>query len=264
MITGLTMGAGNVRVLYKTLESLSTVCDEIIYGDMLLFEDDREILESYKRFFNLKIIKYDFNFIFKNGFSAILNSLADHAKNNITLYLNTSEIIEEDYGIIDAVVNNPECNSFYFVHKIDPHRWYRMGDRRDLKWSGILHEQLSGEYKPYRKPVFCMADLPKDSDNPFKSNVFDCLKECIYFEQYVRIVDAPSLLGETDHGWLDFAKKDYDSFKRRLEDRKEMYGSLKKGDWEGFKKSCWDLKANMSFNSSQAIEYQNNEKYLGK
>lgn len=258
------MGAGNIRVLYKTLESLSTVCDEIVYGDMLLFEDDREILESYKRIFNLKVIRYDFNFIFKNGFSAILNSLAEHAKNNLTLYLNTSEIIEEDYGITDVIVNNPDCNAFYFVHKIDPHRWYRLGDKRDLKWSGILHEQLSGEYKPYWKPIFCMADLPKDTGNVFKSNVFDCLKECVYFEQYVKIFEHPELIGETDPGWFNFARDGYDSFKSRLQERGEMYESLKSGDFEAFKKSCWNLKTNISFKSSLAIEFQNDPKFLNK
>src|SRR6202000_376614 len=120
-------------------------------------------------------------------------------------------------------------------HKVDPHRWYRLGNRKELKWSGILHEQLCGEYKPYRKPVFCMADLPKDCNNPFKSNVFDCLKECTYFEQYIKIADNPSVLGETDPGWATFAKEGYDSFKSRLEERKEMYAALTEGDWAAFK-----------------------------
>lgn len=264
MITGLTMGAGNVRVLKETLKSLSTVCDEIVYGEMLLFEDDKEVLEGYKKEFNLKVINFPFNYIFKNGFSAILNELATHAKNDLTLYLNTSEIIEEDYGILESIKNNPDCNAFFFVHKIDPHRWYRLGNRKELKWSGVLHEQLAGEYKPYRKPIFCMADLPKDSGNQFKANVFDCLKECTYFEQYVKIADDPSILGETDPGWVYFAKEGYDSFKRRLEERGEMYSALTSGDWGAFKKSCFNLKANILFESSQAIEYQNNEKFLGK
>jgi hypothetical protein len=106
-----------------------------------------------------------------------------------------------------------------------------------------------------------MADLPKDNDNQFKSNVFDCQKECTYFEQYVRIVDNPELLAETDPGWLRFATDGYQSFKDRLIERKEMYDALSSGDWEAFKKSCWNLKTNISFKSSLAIEYQNNENF---
>lgn len=263
MITGLTMGAGNVLVLKKTLESLSTICDEIIYGDLLLWERDRELVESYKKEFNIKIIKYPFNYIFKNGFSAILNNLAGNAKNALTLYLNTSEIIEEDYGTLDIVKNNPDCNAFYFIHKTDPHRWHRLGDRRELKWSGLIHEQLQGEYRPYHKPIFMMADLPKDNDNPFLSSALDILKEIVYFKQYINIVENPDLLGETDPGWLAFAKADYESFKARLESTGELYKHVENNRAYSFIRAVHYANCR-NFSSSQAIEYQNDPKFLNK
>jgi len=49
MISLLTMGAGNVIVLEETIKSALTVCDEIIYGDLLLFQEDREILGLYEK-----------------------------------------------------------------------------------------------------------------------------------------------------------------------------------------------------------------------
>jgi len=266
MITLITMGAGNVSVLKETLKSASTVCDEIIYGDMLLFEEDREVLHSYKSEFNMKVVPLPFNFIFKNGFSHCLNTLAEHTTNDIVMYLNTSEVIEEDYGIIETIKNKPNCNTFYFVHKIDPHRWHRTYNRHELQWSGIIHEQLKNEYRPYHRPIFCMADLPKDSQSPFKAKVFDTLKEVVYFQQYVNIVDNPELMGETDLGWLHFAKNDYDSFKQRLIAKGEAYTCIANGDFRGLMNYFYNSPEfkELSFESSLAIEYQQDEKFLGK
>jgi len=41
-ISLITMGAGNVKVLKKTLESFKEVFDEVIYGDLLIYQEDRE------------------------------------------------------------------------------------------------------------------------------------------------------------------------------------------------------------------------------
>lgn len=258
------MGAGNPIVLKETFKSLSTICDEIIYGDLMLFQKDRELVRSYRNEFNLRIFNYEFNFIFKNGFSDILNSLASWATNDLTLYMNTSEIISVDHGAVDAVVQNADCNAFYFDHAKDPHRWFRLGDRRNLKWSGLIHEQLSGEWKPYHRPIFTMADLEKDMEDPFKAKVLNSLKELVYFEQYIRIADDPTLLGETDPGWLRFAKADYDDFKRRLHKREKQYEALQLGDYEMFMKAIHDDPEfeKEKFVSSNKIEFQGDKKYL--
>src|ERR1044072_1278503 len=83
-ISMLTMGCGNVKVLKQTLESFKDVCDEFIYGDLLLFPEDREILRQYEKEYNLHVYEFPFYFIFKFGFSAILNALAGYAKNDLT------------------------------------------------------------------------------------------------------------------------------------------------------------------------------------
>jgi hypothetical protein len=266
MITLLTMGAGNVKVLKETFKSASTVCNEIVYGDMLLFEEDRELLHSYKDEFNLKIVPLKFNFIFKNGFSECLNVLAGRATNDMVMYLNTSEIIEEDYGIAEKIKANQDCNTFEFIHKFDPHHWFRLYNRKELKWSGLIHEQLKGDYRPYHKPIFCMADLPKDSNNEFKAKVFDTMKEIVYFQQYVNIVDHPELMGETDPGWFHFAKNDYDSFKQRLSAKEDAYKAVLNSDLKGLMNYFYNSPEfkSLAFESSLAIEYQQDEKFLGK
>lgn len=260
------MGAGNVKVLRKTFESFATVCDQVIYGDLLLWEEDREIVKSYAEEFNITIVPFAFDYIYRRGFSDVLNNLSLYSTNKMVIYANTSEIIEEDYGIVEAVKNNPDCNMFYFTHKTDPHRWYRLYNYEELRWSGIIHEQLKAfraDFKPYHKSIFQMADLPKDSDNEYKSKVLDTLKEIVYFQQYVEIVDKPERLGETDPGWVEFAKGSYDSFKERLLKKGRLYEAIKTENYKHF----MDVLSTYNFEketyvSSIAVEFQQDKRFL--
>lgn len=261
-VTLITMGAGNVLALRKTLESFRHVCDEVIYGDMLLFEEDREIVRGYSEEFNMKIIRFSFNYLFKNGFSSLLNQLAGFASNDMVMYMNTSEVIDEDYGIIDLVKNNQDCNAFYFTHRTDPHRWFRLYDRTELRWSGRIHEQLEGEYKPYHKPVFMMADLHKDMHDPYKAIIFDIAKEIVYFNNYCAIHDNPEEWGATDPGWMRFIKENYDSFKERMKNKGGCYEAYVRGDLKLFFDTIHSTIPKMKYESNVAIEYQNDKKYL--
>lgn len=267
MITLITMGAGNVKVLRKTLETYSDICDEVIYGDLLLFEEDRDLLRSYVKEFNIRIVKVPFDYIFARGFSDLLNLLSLCSKNKMVLYANTGEILLQDFGVVDAVKSNPVCNMFHFTHAIDPHRWYRLYNKDELRWSGRIHEQLKefrAEFKPYHKSVFEMADLPKDNDNPWKAKVLDTLKELVYFQQYIEIADKPDQLGETDPGWLQFAKNDYESFKERLQKRGKLYEAIRSANHKTFmdvilKDNSWDTG---EYKSSLAVEFQIDKRYL--
>lgn len=264
MISLITMGSGNTSILYQTLKSVEGICDEIIYGDLLLWEQDREKLLEYTAEFNMTIIPLPWNHLYKHGFSQVLNILSDHATNPYVLYLNTSEIIEKDFGVVEAIKNNPECNAFYFTHLTDMHRWYRLYKRDEMQWSGILHEQLKGDYVPYHKSVFQMADLPKDMMDIERAKILDSLKEITYFRQYMNIVDYPEILGETDQGWVRFCKENYDSFKERLSQRSEQVRAVEIGDLDAFLLAAkYDIK-NQTFKSSLAIEYQSDNQFLGK
>lgn len=263
-ITLLTMGAGNVKVLKDTLGSFKNVCDEVIYGDLLLFPEDREIVKGYQKEYNLKIVPFKFDYLFHNGFSSLLNVLASRATNDIVVYMNTSEIIDEDYGIVESVKSNQNCNAFFFIHRTDPHRWYRMYNRRELKWSGRLHEQLEGDYRPYHKPIFMMADLEKDLDSPLKAKVLNDVKEIVYFRNYMSIVEAPDSLGATDSGWVKFATENYDSMQHRLLKKGKRYEAFFEGD---FKKYMMDVYSNPEFEkerfeSSNLIAFQGDKIHL--
>lgn len=261
-ITLITMGAGNVKVLGKTLESFKNVFDEVVYGDMLLFDEDRKLLDEYRQLYNMGILRLPFNYIFRYGFGNTLNFLASYATNDIVLYMNTSEIIDEDYGIVDVVKNNPDCNAFYFTHRTDPHRWFRMYNRKELEWSGVIHEQLKGEYKPYHKPIFMMADLEKDMDDPFKADVFNSAKEICYFRNYNRIIDYPEKLGETDPGWIKFATDNYDNMKQRMQSNEGLYQAFCVGSDLLLQQAINNFVPTGKFQSSNLIEYQGDKRFL--
>lgn len=264
-ITLITMGAGNVKVLGRTLESFAGICDEVIYGDLLVFEEDREYLRKYEREYNFKVVRLPFNYIFRYGFSDTLNLLSSKATNAFVLYMNTSEIIDEDYGVHDIMYNNSHCcNTFYFIHRTDPHRWFRLYDRNELEWSGVIHEQLKGDYRPYHKPVFMMADLEKDMDDPFKADVFNSVKEICYFRNYNRIVDYPKKLGETDPGWIKFATENYESMKHRMQSNASLYEAFCTGSEIMLYQAIKNFSPTGKFESSNLIEYQGDPKYLNK
>lgn len=264
-ITLVTMGAGNVKVLGKTLESFKNVFDEVIYGDLLLFQEDKKILDEYWKVYNMDIYRLPFNYIYKNGFSSTLNLLASVASNDVILYMNTSEVVDENYGIVDIVNNNKDCNSFYFIHRTDPHRWFRLYNKKDLQWSGVIHEQLKGEYRPYHKPAFMMADLEKDMDDPRKASILNSVKEIVYFKNYLKIADGDKeVLGETDPGWVKFAHENRYNMFERMVSNGDLYQAFETGDHVCLEYALETYDKHTKFESSNLIEYQGDPKFLNK
>ena len=260
-ISLLTMGQGNVLALKQTLESFKGVVDEVIYGDMLLFPEDRLVLESYKKEYNINIQRLPFNYLFQMGFSSCLNFLTSNAKNDIVIYMNTSEAIDEDYGIVDIVNDNVDCNMFYFTHRTDPHRWFRCYNRKELQWKGFIHEEvvpIIGEEKPYHKPIFMMKDEEKDMQDPYKALIFNLFKEQTYFRNYMKIVDYPKLFEGTNEGWKSFALDQYPSMKERIEKYEKFHLAVKTGNYDMLME---DILNNPSFEkerleSSKLINFQ--------
>lgn len=266
-ITLVTMAQGNPIVLKETFKSFWGVVDEIIFGNMTLFWEDAKLIKSYQNEFNLKIIEYPFNYIFKNGFSSILNSLISHSTNEYCIYMNCSEIIEEGRNsILNTIKENPDCNTFYFDHKTDRHRWFRLAKKSQLTWDGLIHESLGplDDYKPFHRPLFTMCDLPKDNDNAFKSRCYDFCKEIVYFNNYRRLIDEPHLIGNTDPGWLVFAKDNYQSFIDRMESKGDFYRAFLEDDIELLYSYIYNSPdfEKERLESSILLEYQNDKKYL--
>lgn len=225
MLTLLTMSQGNPIALKRTLDSFKPFCDEVIFGDLCIFEDDRKIIESYKEQYNMKIVRFPFNHIFVGGFSRVLNGLAIHAKNDLVLYMNVSEII--DPNTEKEIVFTHEHNAFYFTHAIEKHHWYRMYNRKQCEWQGLIHEELQPlpghQIKHCQINSFQMADTEKDMQDAFKAKVYNDIKELTYFNQYIKLVTSPHLIGSTNQGWVDYAKDAYPSLISRLGKKGNRY-----------------------------------------
>lgn len=274
MITLITMGAGNLDALTKTLDSFKFLCDEVVYGDLLLFGDDKERL--YKEIapkYNMVVTQPGFDHIFKNGFSSVLNILAGKASNDWVLYMNTSEVMDTDNvmsksnEILEMVKTvGKDYNTLFFDHATDPHSWFRLYNRRELWWSGRIHEEVTGmSVRPYKKyPAFRMKDLEKDLHNPFKAWVFNDVKEIVYFEQYRRIVENPELLEGTNEYWLWHARENYASIVERLEAKGQRYEAFKLGDLNKYFSSLPEgiETPTQGFSTSRMVEFQGDKQTL--
>jgi len=265
MITLITPTQGNPIALKRTMDSLKGICNEFIIGDVCVFAEDREIINSYKSEFNLKLVSLEFNFILKNGFSAMLNRLADEASNDIVLYLNVGEVIDKNAENVLSIIS-PEYNAYYIDHATEKHRWFRCYNRHEMKWHGIIHEEIYGDYRPYHKPLFRFADTEKDTENVFKSKVYNSIKEMCYWHLLIQIADNPDAYPETNDGWKQFAVDTYQSMKDRLALKGEYYLDMIKGDLVSFMYHITTSKEfeQDRFDSNKAIEFQGDPMYLGK
>lgn len=259
------MGQANPLALKRTIESFAPVVNDIVFGDMLVFEEDRRLMETYKKEHPLRTVRLPFDYIFKMGFSHTLNTISAWAKNDLVLYMNVSEVCQTGIDkIIQTVEDNPDCNAFYFDHEVEKHRWFRLYDRRVIKWDGLIHEEIQGDINPYPHPLFRMADTDKDSGNEFKASVANSVKEINYFKQYMEIVDYPHKQGITNDWWVNFAKENYESMKERLLKKGKHYAGFVNGDFDEFFSGLKDddYFENVKFDSSNLIEFQGSTKSL--
>lgn len=261
-ITLITMGQSNPIALKRTLDSFRGLVEEVVFGDLLIFDSDRTIIESYQEEYNLKIVRLRFNHIFENGFAATLNELASHATSDWVLYMNVSEVIDGEHAIKAQM--SKEYNCYSFDHAVDPHRWFRLYNRHELKWGGLIHEELVGDARPCPFYIFRMKDTEKDLDDPFKAKVSNDVKELTYFNQYIRLVDRPELRGNTHQGWIDYATRDYDSLVERMEKKGNRYRAFDEGNITMYLEDIYTNPEfeNERFQSSELINFQGDRKLL--
>lgn len=264
-VTLITMAHANPIAFKRTIDSVKGVCNEIILGELCMFPEDTEVFREYRSHYNLRIRRFPFNYLYLNGFSECLNDLTCYASNNVVLYLNVGEVIDRATGDILANITD-EYNAWYIDHATEKHRWWRCYDRRDLKWSGRIHEELIGDFRPYHKPIFTFADTDKDMGDKFKAWIANDVKEMVYWRQLMHLVDHPEELGATNAGWLKFAKDQYESMRSRMEMKGDRVTSFEKGDLEMYTISLMRSRNIISkpFESTDSIEFQGDPKFLNK
>lgn len=265
MLTFIAPTQGNPIALERTMHSLRGICNEFIVGSMCFFNDDRDVIIKLSDRFNLKVVDLPFNYIFKNGFADTLNKLASYSKNSICIYLNVGEILESSERNVLSVIRD-EYNCYYIDNSGEKHRWFRCWNKNEMYWSGIIHEEIVGEYRPYHRPLLRFKDTEKDMNDPFKAAVYNDGKEITYWRELMRIVDEPEVLGATSIGWVQFAKDNYQTMKDRL----ALKGNRPKAfEEDNLKMYLDDVYSNPEFEkerfeSNHIIEFQGDPKYLNK
>jgi hypothetical protein len=241
MFTLVTMGQGNPIALKRTIDSLHGVIDEVVFGSLCIFPEDKEKIKSYGEEVALSFVELPFNYIFKNGFATTLNYLSSFASNDMVIYLNVGEILISDKNELKNRLS-PSYNTYYIDHPTEKHHWYRVYNRKELRWGGIIHEELTGNYRGCSVPLFTFDDTPKDQEGQPYWNVMNDLKECVYFNQYIKLAEQPHLLANTNEGWVKFAKDGYHGFIERLHQKGDMYDAMITGDYDLLMKSINEKK----------------------
>ncbi len=234
MISLATVTQTNPVALRRTVDNLKAsfggLCNEFVVGDVSIFPG-----QFSEGFDDVRFIPMEFNYLFKHGFASALNHVASHATNDLCLYLNVAEIVGAH---LNASVIKDEFNCYPFNHAEDPHIWVRMWDRRELSWSGRIHEEIVGPKRQCPHLIFQMADTPKDDKDDFHARVYNDVKEMVYFQQYVHLVEHPEELGATNVHWLNYARSEYDDLKRRLDAKGARYQAFIDGDKEAYIKAA--------------------------
>ena len=227
----ITLTQGNAVALKRTIDSLVDIIDDVVIGDLSVFKDDKESIKSMKVDCNVTIVDLPFDFLFKKGFSVGLNTLATYTKNDLCCYLNVGEVLISDKNELKNRIS-PSYNCYYIDHPTETHHWYRVFNKKEIQWGGLIHEEIYGNTKACSVPLFRFDDTPKDSDDELKAWVYNEIKEMIYWSLLLKLIDQPHLIGNTNHGWIQFAQDSYHSFIERLHQKGDMYEAMIRGDYE--------------------------------
>jgi hypothetical protein len=240
MITLITLTQGNPIALKRTIDNVvewfGGLVNEVIVGDLCVFRDDFDKILSGSHVTWVKPLP--FNQLFNHGFSVTLNELAGIANNDICLYMNVGEIVE---GNINLKQFANGYNLWNFNHATETHQWGRMWNRKELTWSGRIHEEVVGNKRLAPSIIFTMADTPKDDADPFYSAVMNTVKEYVYWNQYLMLIDRPNERGATNSGWIKYAQDSYEDIKRRMNANPERIQAMIDGDLDRFLFYCKDL-----------------------
>lgn len=272
-ITLVTMGQGNPIALKRTLDSFKDHVDEVVFGDFLIFEEDRKLIESYKNDYKIRFVRCPFNWIYHEGFGETLNMLANHAINDWILYMNVSELVDGEHFIKDQISDQYNCYSF--DHHQEVHRWFRLYNRKEVHWANLIHEEVVAkegfELRPCPFNVFRMKDSEKDqcdsqSHLPMTAYAKVCndVKEIVYWNQYLRLIEQPELRGTTNDFWIGHAREAHESYQERMAKKGKRVTAFKNGDLGMY---LDDIRNNPEFEgeqfiSSTLVNFQGDRKLL--
>lgn len=236
MITLLTATQGNPVALSRTIESaISTFggyIDQVAVIGLCPFPGDTEIIPRIKHVSFFK--EMELAQLYNKGFAETFNEVVHDGyfpDNNLVLYLNVGEVIE---GPVRVDLLKPDHNCYMFDHATETHKWVRLYNRKDLRWSGRIHEEIIGTRRLCPDILFRMADTHKDNDDRFKSWVYNYIKELVYFNQYRTIWSNPQERFATNEGWIKWSGEQFHYHTERINRFPELLESFLADDKEQF------------------------------
>lgn len=217
--------------LIRTIASCEGVCNDIVLISTAPYADD---VESMRKIAN--VVELPWNYAFHHGFGELHNQGAPQAKNDWLLLFGVAETLAEQYSpLLDEVRFARQNAMLRCNHVNDPNTWKRLYNRQVCKWSGIIHEEVTGGF--LGEVVFRMQDTPKTPNlDPLRSEVFKHLKSTLYHHQYRRLRNDNTLLGAANPGWISFVNGSKEANEAFIDEHADLMEAFDKGDFQAFER----------------------------
>jgi hypothetical protein len=216
----------------RTIASCKGVCDEAVFISTSPYPDEVQGMKDM----GATVVELPWNFTYHNGFGELHNQGAPAAKNDWLLLFGVAETLAEQYTpLIDEVRFCRKNAMLRCDHVNDPNRWKRLYNRQVCRWSGIIHEEVTGGI--LGEVVFRMQDTDKTPNpDPLRSEVFRHLKSTLYHHQYRRLRGDNGLLGATNPGWINFVNGSKEANEAFISEHADLMEAFNSGDFQAFER----------------------------
>lgn len=246
---------GHPDNLRGTVDSMRTVCDEVLVVHQSLFDADREVARSIAD----KVEVVDWNYVYQEeGYGGLPNR---HGQSSCDwfLLLGVGETVAEQYRPLrDTLRNSPRnvvwrCNHRNADGKMDSNTWGRLWcPSGGVRWGGLIHEE-AGNGTPGPHILFRMLDTDKvPHHDPLVQEALRWLKLTSYDQNYYRLLksidpqtgDSP-LRSFTNKGWISFVQGSADAREANQVKWGDLIQPALRGDRDAFLEAVkWRMEHN--------------------
>ncbi len=235
---------GHPDNLKRTVDSMRTVCDEVLVVHQTLFDSDTEIARGIAD----KVEVVDWNFVFgPEGYGGLPNKHGQ-SESDWFLLFGVGETLAEEYTSIRTVLRNSprnviwKCNHRNNDGQFDPNLWGRIWcPGGGVRWGGLIHEEAGGGVAG-GQVLFRMLDTPKTPHpDPFVNECLKWMKLTSYDANYWKLLQSidpitedSSLRSFTNKWWVGFVRGARESLEAKQEKWKDFMEAGLSGDREAF------------------------------
>lgn len=219
---------GNPEATIKTIDSYLPYVDEVVIGDVMVFDADRQkIVDHYEGSDKVFVQLLPFNHLFEHGFARTFNKLAAIAKHDFILLMGVGNVLDKWYGI-----DFTQAANMWAYQRNDGMLCHTFYDRRELELTYCIHEEVTprpGHSITWdNNAVFDMLDEPKDVE---KMHVYNDIKEIVYLEQYRKIFTGEDT---SNPGWVKWVRHNWPVLEAALKTKGKRLEAFKSGGLEKY------------------------------